>query len=168
MCPLLQGQVRTWSAVVLLLRPALEWLSLPALDHHYICVCLAAVIKPGQCELITNKLKLECYSLRPSIVLSWQSQLMATNKQSARKMTIKFRVFPSLSLLYSCQMHNISEAWKRPQGLADMNQICKIALITSHHCDNTRTFTTRSCNTNQANYISHFEIIITNHCSIII
>lgn len=26
-------------------------------------------------------------------------------------------------------MHNISEDWKRPQGLTDMNQICKIAPI---------------------------------------
>ena len=26
-------------------------------------------------------------------------------------------------------MHNISEDWKRPQGLADMNQICKIGPI---------------------------------------
>ena len=26
-------------------------------------------------------------------------------------------------------MHNISEDWKRPQGLADMNQICKIGSI---------------------------------------
>ena len=26
-------------------------------------------------------------------------------------------------------MHNISEDWKRPQGLADMNQIYKIAPI---------------------------------------